>query len=269
MDCFFSPERDTLGCTPSPEDVMYILESAAECATKDQAECGWSSDVHHEVLVLALRRRQPGRTYKQLVKFMACSTAQLIKEYKLPSAPDKKIDYCIYIDPQHDAANPDMVDHIDNLRCQLPLYSINVTSEISLLKNPLAIPIETKRSGEGGDDAALQVTTWLEAQLEFLHRLIRRCLPRDGDTPTLNDIGFLPGLIIQGHTWNFVAATRQGYETVIWSKMIIGATSDIVGIYQIVTFLQILRDWVVKTYWPWLSELIQRATYNPASSDAT
>lgn len=210
-EVYFSPERDQLGTTPAPEDAMYILESAAECAANDQAECGWSSDVHHEVLSQALRRRQPGKTFKTLVKFMSCSTSTLIKEYKLPSAPDKKIDYCIYIDPAHDTEDPGIADLIDNLRTQLPLYSINISGEISLLKTPLAIPVEIKRSGEGGDDAALQVSTWLEAQTEFLHQLISRC-PDSG--LSMDDIGYVPGLIIQGHSWNLVAATRRGNETV-------------------------------------------------------
>ncbi|WAO97023.1 Hypothetical protein NCS54_01472600 [Fusarium falciforme] len=167
--------------------------SAAECASHDQVECGWSSDVHHEILSQALRRRQLGRTYKTLVKFMACLTATLMKEYKLLSAPGKKVDYCIYLDPAYDTDDPGMGNLIDNLRSQLPLYSINITGEISLLKMPLAIPIKIKRSGEGGDDAALQVATWLEAQMEFLYRLISRCA---SSRPSLDDIGFMPGLII-------------------------------------------------------------------------
>ncbi|KAM0415976.1 hypothetical protein ACHAPT_013075 [Fusarium lateritium] len=261
-DFFFSPERDILGQTPSPEDVSNILDSAAECTTMDQPESGWNAEVHHPLLALALRQRRPGQTFKALVKFMSCSSAALIKEYKLPSAPDKKIDFCIFIDPEYDLENPDMAIHVDNLRAQLPLISINVTSEFSLLKRPLAILIETKRSGEGGDNAALQLTTWLEAQLELLHRLVSRCqaIPSaGGDLPTLNDIGFIPGVIVQGHDWNFVAATREGHETVIWSKMFIGSTGDILGIYQIVNFLQILREWTVKVYWPWLSRVIHRA----------
>ncbi|KAF4988309.1 hypothetical protein FDECE_15105 [Fusarium decemcellulare] len=261
-DVLFSAQRDTLGSTPLPEDVVYILESARECKLMDQGESGWNIEVHHPLLAMALRKRQPGHTYKTLFKFMSCSSAPLIKEYKHPSAPDKKIDFCIYIDPKHDQ-QPDMASHINNLRSLLPLQSINITSDIPLLNRPLAVPIETKRTGEGGDDAALQVSTWLEAQLELLHRLVRRCQVLSStydDLPALSDIGFLPGLIIQGHDWNFVAATRQDNETVIWSKMFIGATSDVAGIYQIVTFLQILREWVLNTYWPWLSRLIRLAS---------
>ncbi|KAJ3521278.1 hypothetical protein NM208_g13367 [Fusarium decemcellulare] len=249
-DVFFSAQRDTLGSTPLPEDVVYILESASECRLMDQGESGWNAEVHHPLLAMALRKRQPGHTYKKLFKFMSCSSAPLIKEYKHPSAPDKNIDFCIYIDPEHDQ-QPDMASHVDNLRSLLPLQSINITSDIPLLNRPLAVPIETKRTGEGGDDAALQVSTWLEAQLELLHRLVRRCQVLSStynDLPALSDIGFLPGLIIQGDDWNFVAATRQDNETVIWSKMSIGTTSDVAGIYQIVTFLQILREWVLNTY---------------------
>lgn len=35
-----------------------------------------------------------------------------------------------------------------------------------------------------------------------------------------------------------------------------GTTDNTKGIYQIVHNLQILRQWVEKTYWPWLQQLI-------------
>ncbi|KAF5017480.1 hypothetical protein F66182_10585 [Fusarium sp. NRRL 66182] len=188
-DYFFSAERDTLGSTPSPEDVMYILESAIECSSIMQAECCWNSQVHHPLLALSLRQRTPGQTYKQLIKVAPCSTASLIQEYKPLGAPNKKIDYCIFIDPKYDAENSAIAAQIDIVRHHLPLLSINTTGEFSLLQRPLAIPIETRRPGEGWDGAALQESTWLGAQIVFLQQLLK--LGKSAhDAPSLDEIGF-------------------------------------------------------------------------------
>lgn len=146
------------------------------------------------------------------------STASLIKEYRTLHAPHKKIDFCVYIDAQYDSDGGEMASHIDTLRARLPLLSINPTDDLPLLCHPIAIPIETKRPGEGLDTANLQVATWLSSHFVFLQRLLDAgslsSCDADQPVPSLDDIGFLPGLIVQGNMWNFVAATREGSRTV-------------------------------------------------------
>ncbi|KAL6399375.1 hypothetical protein AUP68_17921 [Ilyonectria robusta] len=260
---YFSSSRDELGSTPSPQDVLYLLECAADCLRLDRSEPAWNNEVHFPLLSLALRPRVIGSVFKRLIKVTTCSTASLIKEYRTLHAPHKKIDFCVYIDAQYDSDGGKMASHIDTLRARLPLLSINPTDDLPLLCHPIAIPIETKRPGEGLDTANLQVATWLSSHFVFLQRLVDAgsLLPSDDDqpVPSLNDIGFLPGLIVQGNMWTFVAATREGSRTVIWSGTTIGSTGDIFGIYQIVTALQMLRSWVNTVYWPWLRRVIQRA----------
>ncbi|KAF5686713.1 hypothetical protein FGLOB1_14777, partial [Fusarium globosum] len=123
--------------------------------------------------------------------------------------------------------------------------------------------IETKRPGEGLDTANLQVATFLTAHLALPQRLVGAgtSVPvGDGETaPSIDDLDFLPGLIVQGNTWNFIAASRQDSRTVIWSETSFGSTGDIFGIYQIVASLQLLRQWINSTYWPWLRRVTQRA----------
>jgi hypothetical protein len=86
------------------------------------------------------------------------------------------------------------------------------------------------------------------------------------------NLEFLPGLIVQGHDWTFVAATPAPVphatdklgscagggrgEIIIWSKIAIGSTGTIQGICQIVTVLQRLAMWSSRTYWPWIQHNI-------------
>ncbi|KAG5655577.1 hypothetical protein KAF25_003914 [Fusarium avenaceum] len=239
-----SAQRDALGSTPSPEDVLYILQCAADCLRMGRSE-------------------QLKGTFQRLVNVTNCSTASIVPDYRIQFVPDKKIDFCVYLDPRYDTIDTNIASMVDRVRARLPLLSINPTDDLSLLSNPIAISIETKRLGEGLDTANLQVATFLTAHLTILQRLVDAgaAIPVDeGEKmPSVDDLGFLPGLIVQGNTWNFVAASRQDSRIIIWSETSLGSTGDIFGIYQIIASLQLLREWINATYWPWLRRVIQRS----------
>ncbi|CAJ0555002.1 Ff.00g135150.m01.CDS01 [Fusarium sp. VM40] len=257
-----SAHRDALGSTPSPEDVLYILECAADCLRMGRSEAAWNNEVHFPLLCLALRPRVKG-AFQRLVNVTNCSTASIVPDYRIRFVPDKKIDFCVYLDPRYDTIDTNIASQVDSVRARLPLLSINPTDDLSLLSNPIAISIETKRPGEGLDTANLQVATFLTAHLTILQRLVDAgaAMPVDeGEKmPSVDDLGFLPGLIVQGNTWNFVAASRQDSRIIIWSETSLGLTGDISGIYQIIASLQLLREWINATYWPWLRRVIQRS----------
>ncbi|KAM0543723.1 hypothetical protein ACHAPJ_012172 [Fusarium lateritium] len=258
-----SMRRDELGLTPRSEDVLYILECAADCLRLSRSEPAWNHEVHFPLLCLALRPRTTGSAFKRLVKVTTCSTASVIRDYRIRYAPDKKIDFCVYLDPHYDSNDVNIAAMVDTVRAQLPLLSINPTDDLSLLCNPIAIPIETKRPGEGLDTANLQVATFLSSHFILLQRLVdagAAIPPEDGQAvPSVDDVGFLPGLIIQGNNWNFIAASRQDSRTVIWSETSLGSTGDIFGIYRIIASLQLLQQWIDTIYWPWLRQVIRRA----------
>ncbi|RKK89850.1 hypothetical protein BFJ71_g11994 [Fusarium oxysporum] len=171
------------------------------------------------------------------VVYILDSSASIIPDYRIRFAPDKKIDFCVYLDPHHDPNNANIASTVDTFRSRLPGLSINPTDDLSLLSNPIAIPIETKRPGEGLDTANFQVATFLTAHLTLLQRLVDAgaSVPGgDGEkAPSVDDLGFLPGLIVQGNRWNFIAASRQDSRIVIWSETSLGSTGDIFDIYQI------------------------------------
>ncbi|KAI1022192.1 hypothetical protein LB504_007276, partial [Fusarium proliferatum] len=257
--CFAS--RDELRITPNPEDVVYILECAGNCLPMGRSEAACNHEVHFPLLCLALRNRSKG-AFQHLVNVTSCSSAPIIPDYRIRFAPDQNIDCCVYVDPHHDLNDPNISSTVDTVRARLPGLSINPIDDLSLLSNPIAIPIETKRPDEGMDTANLQVATFLTAYLTLLQRLVDTgaSVPVQDEEkpPSVDDLGFLPGLIVQGNTWNFIAASRQYSRTVIWAETSLGSTGDIFGIYQIVASLQLLRQWINTTYWPWLRRVTKR-----------
>ncbi|KAK2025857.1 hypothetical protein LX32DRAFT_655124 [Colletotrichum zoysiae] len=97
-----------------------------------------------------------------------------------------------------------------------------------------------KRSREEWDKATLQLGTWLSAQWRNVDDL--------GWKPT-SAIQFLPGIIVQGHRWHFVAALRHRSQVILLSDVYIGSTADHYGVYQVVTSLQVLARWSRDVYW--------------------
>ncbi|TLS20442.1 uncharacterized protein PpBr36_11277 [Pyricularia pennisetigena] len=109
------------------------------------------------------------------------TTARITPEI-LPrsSSSGKKVDYCFIINgasafdqPAMEAANragtwktPAQI--IEKLRRRTPGTSINHTDFGPLNKWPIALSVETKRPGESGEKAELQVGVWQAAQWRLL-----------------------------------------------------------------------------------------------------
>lgn len=119
--------------------------------------------------------------------------------------------------------------------------SINHSVQGNLCCCPIAISIETKRPGGHWDDALLQMGTWQAAQW--------RSYTQHGLPPS-PAIEFLPGIIVHGHQWRFVATVRQGSKAVLLTEIDIGTTSTEFGVIQIVIALEILKRWAAEVFWP-------------------
>ncbi|RSL40612.1 hypothetical protein CEP54_016069 [Fusarium duplospermum] len=124
-----------------------------------------------------------------MVDFRYCPSAQILPAYKPRDAPSKMVDFCLFIRPECGSPEEQAIKAICHTRSG---QSINHTDLGNFCKHPIALSIETKRPGEQGDNAMLQMGTWHSAQWRSLRR--RRT------------IEFLPGLIVQGHAWQFVAS---------------------------------------------------------------
>ncbi|RMJ10060.1 hypothetical protein CDV36_010315 [Fusarium kuroshium] len=274
-DIYFSDQRADLGCTPPPNIIHGILHQAAFCNSRSSPEAEWNAEVHQRVLEAALRP-SGGPGVDQLVDFRLSTTAALIKEYHAPVSATKKVDFCIYLDPSCDQQHADVPHVIDALRDVLPLGAFNHTNLNSLSDRPIAVSIETKKTGEGWENARLQMQVWSAAHWQFLRKLLEL---RQRVSEEISRIGqqaigaaatdpeptpvvgyklpdFLPGIIIQGHDWHLVITTREGDKIIFWQKKTFGNTSSSKGIYQIICTLQLLRRWAQVEYWVWLQKLL-------------
>lgn len=169
---------------------------------------------------------------------MPCSlSAGLIAQYKPKDAPSKMVDFCLAIQPN--AEDQRLIDSVRRIR---PGESINHTDWGRLRKHPIAVSIETKRFGDQFDAALLQIATWHSSQWRSL---------RWGDK-SLPSIEFLPGIIIQGHDWEFIATTMgaDGVATIFKPPLQIGNTRSEEGIYKLLISLQQLKRWAEESYWP-------------------
>jgi hypothetical protein len=67
---------------------------------------------------------------------------------------------------------------------------------------------------------------------------------------------FLPGIIINGHEWWLTISTFENSRVQFYEKKALGSTKDTKEIYKLICALQILRQWMEESYWPWLKELV-------------
>jgi hypothetical protein len=247
-----------LGQLPSIDRIVEIWEEATYCERNTLPEAAWNSAVHFPLLQAALRnarfKNSEGHQAQQdfKVKPTNISTINVAKRY-IPLTPrqrhNKRIDFCIYLDvaqdsPLEEAIGSKVASSIHN--------SINHIETPWLSRFPMSIGIETKKTGEDWHAALEQMTIWMSAHWKRLGEL----------ASDLDTLPFLPGLIIQGHDWFFVAATQRkilkngGRQTVIWSKLPIGSTEGLEGICQIVAVLQYLAKWSAEVYYPWFSRAV-------------
>lgn len=187
----------------------------------------------------------------KLTSLAPSPTAKIMDAYTDTRGPSRKVDFCMLIELQGPAA-----DAIRAIQYQDQLFSqsLNHTDYQPLRRRPVALSIETKAPGEGINDAQSQLLVWLEAQWRVLERLSNRA------EPPLPLPEFLPGVIVEGHQWYFVASIRSTTETVcgaasllrfcasitravadlvgiLWMKQLIGTTEEAIGIYSVVCTL--------------------------------
>jgi hypothetical protein len=235
---FGAPQtRDKYGPTPCPFDVQTLATEAADCQEAKQNEAGWNMMVHYPLLFQAVYGAQRNR---QLLGVTPCTTAKVIREYLPVAWQAKMVDFCIFID------SSDHIEEIQDARRILPSGYINHTDLYGLRNHPIALSIETKAaSGTAAASAELQIGTWQSAQWRFLEDLVAR------NGGCIDDLPFLPAIIVQGHQWSFAATTRDAKKTVLWLPFHFGSTEDVIGIYKTVLGLQQICYWVNETFWPW------------------
>lgn len=157
-------------------------------------------------------------------------------------------------------------DNENSRRRRIRAENVNPTEYYALRSRPLALCIETKKPGEGWENATLQMGVWQAAQWIVLEATMaaaqelnlanRAAQAGEVEEASYDLPEFLPGIIIQGHDWFLVITTREDTQTVLWHKLMIGTTNSVAGIYQIIYGLQVLRKWCEAVYWPLIRNIV-------------
>ncbi|KAF5004983.1 hypothetical protein FDECE_8548 [Fusarium decemcellulare] len=227
---------------PSPidtctlDDILQIVKTAKDTANLKQDEAGWNNLVHTPILQLALHGRHAWG--QELVGFCPCMSAGILPQYRIQNLPGKKVDYTLVIDPKLDPESEAAVDALWTAR-----KTVNHTDFTPLQKLPVAVSIETKRTNQNLDKANLQMNIWQAAQWRLLEEL--------AGATALEELEFLPGILVQGHKWEFVASSYQDGRTILWTERTLGSTQSEMGVFQILAGISRLRQWALEIFWPW------------------
>ncbi|GJC88133.1 hypothetical protein ColLi_10971 [Colletotrichum liriopes] len=246
---------------PDSAFIRDILRRADKCLRDLYSESSWNVEVHKPVLDWVLRIGSPyGEAF---IDLMYCPSAQISSAFKPEDAPSKMVDFCIFV--QTPRQSPEYERIIQLCKSARPSQSINHTDSGSLFKDPIAISIETKRHGENWDEAMLQMGTWHAAQLRSIAWTPKRkplptlalgysAVVGHGTTsgPPSAKIEFVPGIIIQGHTWKFVATVRgrEGERPTLYDAVPLGDTQSAFGVLRLFVALQRLKFWARDDFWP-------------------
>ncbi|KAK1569437.1 uncharacterized protein LY79DRAFT_674664 [Colletotrichum navitas] len=163
---------------------------------------------------------------------MAISTsARIIPGYRIDNIPRKKVDYVLTLKPRN---NP-----VDSIQAESTLLGLrrtwhdaaaNHTDFIPIASRPVAASIKTKRDDGHTQKAALQIGIWQTGQWKFL---LNKARP-----DALKKLSFLPGIVVHGHRWCFVATTYTNSKTTLWTKTKFRKISTPLGTLQAIKGLR-------------------------------
>ncbi|KAK2469473.1 hypothetical protein H9L39_18932 [Fusarium oxysporum f. sp. albedinis] len=201
--------------------VQAMMTRAAECDVHRECEAAWNGEIH--------------ATLRSLSKLFE----KIIRDYKPREAPSKMVDFCVIYKPERGSPVERAIEEICQTR---PAQSINHTDLGDLCKRPIVLSIETKRPNIDRDNATLQMGTWQSAQWRSLQH--KR-------SPSFRPIDFLPGIIVQGHDWQFVASILDENDKPVLLKGVqLGGTDSELRIYSLILGLRRLKRWIMEDYWP-------------------
>ncbi|KAL3596037.1 hypothetical protein FPOAC2_10407 [Fusarium poae] len=218
---------------PARDFIDGMVEDAALCFTENDSEASWNMDVHGPLLAWVFRKEKRSR---RLTDYQYCPSAHIVTDFK-PNSSSHLVDFCVSIRPAEESRTKSAIKEVCRRR---PLGTINHVDSGRLNKDPIVISIETKKHGEEYGKAVTQMATWHSAQLRSLRFTC----------PTLMQIQFLPGIIVQGHVWMFVATVERDGRAVLFHQAPIGDTASEEGMLKLLLSLQHLKHWTEEIYWP-------------------
>lgn len=253
------------GPSPSCADLQELVDAARECERNHDSEAHWNWAVHYPLVDLAL---EPHATRLRAAN---CTNVPISTEYHALQGPllsshhtvTSKVDCCIVINQSGSDYHPMIVDMATSSS------SVNHKDHPQLLSDPIAISIATKAaSPHHQEEAEFQLGSWFAAHFAHLHALLdQQWGRRPGRGPddlwqeAVDELGFLPGVLVLGHAWYFVAATWAPPErdadndhsrgsVTLWRKIPVGSTDTPEGVCHIICVVRGLAVWAEDVYRP-------------------
>ncbi|KAF5262735.1 hypothetical protein FOXYS1_6533 [Fusarium oxysporum] len=209
--------------------IRRLVSRAAECQRYNEGESSWNNDIHDSVLAWVFRETE------DVAMFDYSTGAQIIQEYRPIGTSSKSVDFCICIKPPESSVEGRKITEAIVTR---PGISISHTEWGNFCRHPIALSIETKRQAEW-EKALLQIATWHSAQWRALQFSTK-----------VGSIEFLAGVIVQGHSWYFVASTLEDGVSTLYHRISLGSTESHFDLFKLLRALQCLASWIKDTYWP-------------------
>ncbi|KAF4977193.1 hypothetical protein FZEAL_6255 [Fusarium zealandicum] len=236
-------------------EVIQLVGGAKDCNDMEDDEAGWNNLVHTPLLKAVFYGNTPRGS--QLDGFRPCTSASILPGYRIKRASGTRVDYVFHFDPKKDDCQPQTTDAINEWRASLTDNSINHTSYAPLRPLPISVSIETKPGGMSTRKAQLQMGVWHAAQWRHLYKLAGA---------NLKELPFIPGIVVYGHEWIFVASAYDNSKTTLWTSGSFGSTLRLLSTFQVVAGIQRLRTWAIEVFWPWYKTHVLNVPTPPVSA---
>ncbi|KPM44076.1 hypothetical protein AK830_g2421 [Neonectria ditissima] len=251
--------------------IRKINRLSRRCERDLEGEAEWNHAVHSAVLRLALGSEddEVGVRYITNAEIDSRYVPQLASGL---TASSKMIDYALFIGDGHEPSSHEnaapseshstLSRDISNLVTNSS-DSINHIPYPALRHRPIGISIETKTISRTEEEARVQLGIWAASQMNRIRHL---GLEYDTDFDGILQQMVFPLLYVNSSQWSVLFARpflqlRQGrtrdIKIVIYRGINLGDTASLVGTYQLLRALRILRNWADVIFRGWWTDIVE------------
>ncbi|RGP78818.1 hypothetical protein FLONG3_3016 [Fusarium longipes] len=182
--------------------VKDTVRDAEKCHLQQYEKTGWNNLVYTPLIDIAVKR-MASRPGSSNVDFAPCERASVKPGFRRTSILQSQVDYMFYIIPgteSNKSENEVFLTYRDKYG------SVNFTDFKPMSQYPIGLSIKSSElDGEDPVRPEIHLAAWQSAHWYQLALLAGE---------DIRSLGFLPGIIIEGHDWKFVATTWKNGRTV-------------------------------------------------------
>ncbi|GKU14706.1 unnamed protein product [Fusarium langsethiae] len=248
-------------------EVKMIHELSGRCSSRKEGEAEWNNAVHSAVLRLVFGPNNFDIGWKYITNAKIDSQYLPVMPNGLPCS-SRMVDYVIFIGDQRDSSGKHLEHEISRFIIS-ESDAINHTPYVALRHCPILIGIETKTINRTENEARLQLGIWVASHIRRIWALCRGLSNHDAGRlkDTIEEMVF-PLIYVQSSSWFLMLARTsitmgaepgREVQVVIYRHVILGETSTIKSIYQLVAGLCLLRTWgnsVFRNWWETILDIV-------------